>query len=371
MTQVWLRVRTKGRVARNMAGLVLHIGHPKTGTTALQTVFAANAAALLRAGVLYPVRSDPTSTKHALAKPYLTGSDTPTIRRHTGLAGAALSKASGAYWARLCAEVAEVPHHTVILSAESFFAWPLPADFRRKLAALCDRVTVVAYLRSPAQRVLSQMNQNLRMVRAFEMPPAAYYRPVIEAYDAAGVETLCLNVFAPSRLVSGDIVADFAAKHLPGALPPLTRTGAERGNESVSNEAMVLLEQIARRWPVTPPHMPDRRRAKAVAVLRRADRAVGGALRPSLKPDVAAALVARSTDLVWLRDARGVRFDDVDYAAIGAAGLPDVTALRDVRDFCPVDEGRMAALRGATETALVRIYGGRWQSWRHAAGWRQ
>jgi hypothetical protein len=348
--------------------LILHIGHPKTGTTALQSVLSANAATLLRAGVLYPTASDPGYHKHILSKPYLTGTENPTLHRRTGTRGDALAEISLRYWRRLRAECAATPHERLVLSCEGFFVRSERPDFRQRLGAICDHVTVAAYLRSPAKRVLSQMNQNLRMFREFVLPPAEYYRPVLETYMLGGFETLSLNVFDPAQMADGDIVTDFVRKYLPENLPPLVRDQVERSNESVSNEALTILAELPARWNLTESSRGDPRRGKAVALIRDADRRVGGTRRPSFKPEIAEAIVARSVDLPWLRDVGGVTFDDVDYAAIGRSDLPDLTGLRHVKDFCPVDPQRLAALRDLTDAPLARLYGGRLRGWVAAAG---
>lgn len=342
-----------------MAHLILHIGHPKTGTTALQSTLLANADRLLQAGVLYPTDTmeGSHSHKHGLVKPYLTGRENFSLHRKTGLKGEALRQLSERYWALYKAETQRRPHDTLILSCEGLWAVPAPQEpgFRERLAEVCDRVTVVGYLRSPARRFLSQMNQNVRMFRGVKVPRSEYYRPVVEAY-AREFDTIALNAFEPVRLAEGDIVADFCLKYLPADLPPLERDAAERVNESVSNEALAIIDDIRRNLPTLPPKVKDRRRAKVVELLRQADREVGGTLRPSLKPEITAALVARSLDLVWLRDEAGVRFEDVDYDLVGTTGHPDLAKLRRVEKVCPIDLDRLAALRALTDREVARIF---------------
>lgn len=341
-----------GRVSRadtrpvgGVRELVLHIGHPKTGTTALQTVLTGNRAMLLDAGVAYPAGSEPSGYKHSLARPYLNGTDGISLRRKTGLEGDALRDVSLRYWESLKAELRTTAHRQVVLSCENLFSTPTSDGFRQKLSAICDSVTVVAYLRSPAKRILSQLNQNVRMFKSFELPPAEFYRPVIEAYRSGGFDRISLNLFEPKAMLDGDVVSDFAAKYLPEGLAPLSRAGVERSNESVSNEALSLLLETSTRWLAEGRPDMHQRRAGLVAKIAAADLALGGETRPSLRPEVAEALTARSTDLPWLRDSCGIVFGDVDYGLVGKAlpTLPD--RITSVAQLCPVDGDRLEALR--------------------------
>ncbi len=341
-------------MANTLGKLILHIGHPKTGTTALQTVFAASSSNLLDAGILYPVRTSPEWPKHSLAKPYLTGTDNSSLQRRTGLSGDALYQESLNYWNRLRLEVASSAHKLLLLSAEGLFCRPSDPYFRTKIADICDKVTVVAYLRSPASRFLSQINQKLRMLNSFSLPPAEYYRPVIEGYREAGFETISLNVYDRKRLRSGDIVDDFCYKHLQTTNLQLTRGRHEKSNVSISSEALVVLSEILSPLNYSSLFSRDSR-FKLIKFLRRADEMLGSPLRPSLKQDVEAALVARSTDLLWLREEYGVLFDDVDYDIIGATGMPDLSIMSKLEEFCHIDQDRIAALREIAKSAVIDI----------------
>lgn len=367
---IFLNFHEPRQTSVHMAKLIFHIGHPKTGTTALQTVLSANSEFLLRHGVLYPTRCDPGYHKHGLALPWLTGSDNPMLLRRTGVDGAALLGVSRAYWEKLRDEVAANPHRLLVLSCESFFSVPRHGEFGARLGDVCDSVKVVAYLRSPAERALSQLNQNIRMLRPFRLPPAEYYRPVLQAYDEQGFDDLALNVFDRRLLRDGDIVSDFTAKYLPADMPRPVSEGVGRANDSISTEALVLMAELPERWNLAQHKADYQRRRKAEVILRRADAAVGGNRRPALRPEVRAALVARSVDLPWLRDEHGIVFPDVNYDSIGAKGFVDLASLHRVEDFCAVDSGRLAALRRMTEAPLAKVYGGRLRGWLTAVGLR-
>lgn len=346
-----------GRGNNNLTHLLLHIGHPKTGTTALQTVLSANATMLLRNGILYPVRARPAEHKHALVVPGMTGKENPRLRRVTGLKGEALSGLSERYWLSLKSEIETYAHDTLVLSAESFWGAGHSPGFRQRLAEICDHVTVVGYARDPVGFFLSRMNQNLRMFKRISLFRPDYCRSAIQAYRTNGFEAVSINAFESAQLAAGDIVTDFCEKYLPAGLPALKRGGSrERGNESVSNEAAALLQEIGTSYAMSAPDVRDRRRNKMVRALREADHALGGTLKPSLRPEIADALVARSADLIWLRDEASIRFANVDYDLIGTTGYPDLDSLHKVEDFSPVDPERLAALRAMTERKIAQIH---------------
>ena len=322
----------------------------------MQTALSANATELLRNGVLYPTSAKPAEHKHSLMIPGVVGREVPRLRRVTGLKGEALRRLSEQYWISLKSEIETCAHGTLVLSGEGFWEAGRSLDFRQRLSEICDRVTVVGYARDPVGFFLSRMNQNLRMFKWISLVPPDYYRSAIEAYRENGFELICLNAFEPAQLAEGDIVADFCKKYLPAGLPPLKRGGnGERNNESVSNEAVALLQEIATRLVISP-DVKDRRRDKIIRTVREADRALGGNLKPSLKPQIADALVARAVDLIWLRDEAGIRFTNVDYGLVGTTGHPDLDSLRKVADFSPVDPERLAALRAMTEPTIAQIH---------------
>lgn len=354
----------------SLTHLLLHIGHPKTGTTALQTVLSANAAELLRNRILYPVRAKPAEHKHSLIIPRMTGKENPRLRRITHLKGEALSELSERYWLSLKSEIETYAHDTLVLSAESFWEVGDSPGFRQRLSEICDRVTVVGYARDPVGFFLSRMNQNLRMFKRISLFRPDYCRSAIQAYRTNGFELVAINGFAPAQLAAGDIITDFCTKYLPVALPALKRGGnRERGNESVSNEAAALLQEIGASHARSSSDMQDGRRSKIVRAVREADHALGGNLKPSLRPEIADALVARSADLIWLRDEAGIRFTNVDYGLVGTTGHPELDSLHRVEDFSPVDPERLAALRATVEgkigqtdarSSTVRSFFHRW-----------
>lgn len=349
---------------RPMTRLLLHIGHPKTGTTALQTVFAANAARLrATASVCYPISTIPAEHKHALAIPWLLGLDNSAIRRRARCQGEALLTLSKTYWHSLLAESREWRSECIILSAEGF--WPLHQAaperirfFRDCLYAIASHVSVIGYLRSPAPFFASRMNQKLRNYRQVVLPGVSHYRAAIEAWEAVGFDQSHWHIFDRDLLLNRDIVDDFCSRHLSGCVDvaSLRRGDGEKGNASVSNEALVILQDVAATYPILRDDARDPRRQRIVEMLRCADAEIGGFRQPSLTEAARVAIVQRCEDLGWLQQ-RGLCFPDIDPSLITSQRPePGLDRFSQVQDCCPIDPERLARLRAATGARIDALF---------------
>jgi hypothetical protein len=113
-----------------------------------------------------------------------------------------------------------------------------------------------------------------------------------------------------------------------------------RSNETLSAEAMsisVLMRRkvaAGRRGSVDPEHR------LLLALLRELDAELGGASKPRLKTHVAAAVTRASTELLWLRDERGIEFDGIDYDAVDGSMPDHMDGMREIREICEFDPGR-------------------------------
>ena len=136
----------------------------------------------------------------------------------------------------------------------------------------------------------------------------------------------------------------------------LTREGVEQANSSISNEALVILEEITAAQPILQQNLYDQRRYKIINRLKQADQAIGGQSRPSLKESAAAAIVHRSNDLSWLQE-RGLRFPDIDQTWLNQSSdndIPDTFTC--VSDFCPVDANRLTDLRAEVGKSIEGLF---------------
>ncbi|MFO7534657.1 MAG: hypothetical protein R6X19_03070 [Kiritimatiellia bacterium] len=207
----------------NKPRLFLHIGHPKTGTTSIQTFLLANRQTLRAQGVLYP-ETGLHDSAHRLISPAF-------------YSAAALEDQAPLHMTRLLKEIAESGCRTVILSFEGFCG-DNPACF----TALRDRIdtTVIYYVRRQDHIAESRYAQHVRSFLMQEIRPAALairqkgflpdYLRVLRLYEAVfGRDRLAVRVFEREALVGRDLITDFL--HATGIAPspafvPSTSTNA-------------------------------------------------------------------------------------------------------------------------------------------------
>lgn len=341
-----------------MAHLILHIGHPKTGTTALQFALGGNGAVLRDRGILYP--DSGVDHKHASIAPHLLDLENASLRRRLRATGDKLRRRSGKVWQRICRQCEASDANRIILSGEAF--WGAPGQpkvkaMRAELATICETAEVVAYLRSPAPLFMSRLNQRMWVSQTLPVLKQTYFqnyfkRPVT-AYSGAGFSRVSLRLFDRGSLLNGDIVDDFCANFLPDLPTTLDKSVIRRSNDSLSAEALAAIQSHAQS---NQSRFAFRRRIQKSRLLRavtEADKSVAGFTRPSLHPEVADAVVAASSDLIWLRDMQGIEFADVDYARVDAKDAIKLDTLAKISDFCPLDEDRFAALKAEVGRLLA------------------
>jgi hypothetical protein len=347
-----------------MTRLLLHIGHPKTGTTALQSVLSANAKKLLdEASILYPTRTTPSEYKHAFAIPWLLGLENEAIRRRSRCKNEQLKELSQRYWESLVQEIRDTRPEHLILSAEGFWILRKASEekinfFREAIHSIATEVSVAGYLKSPASYFTSMINQKLRNYREVFLPRPNYYRSAIQAWESIGFNHYSWRIFDRSQLSNGDIIDDFCTHHLPPTFQAesLNRKGVEQANSSVSNEALIILEELFEEQTILRENIYDHRRSKVVDILRDADRSVGGQCRPSLTEQAKASIIRRSQDLGWLRE-RGLNFPDVDPALINTAPREDdPERFTCIADYCPINAERLGALRSTAKQKINALF---------------
>lgn len=141
--------------------LYLHVGHYKTGSSAIQDYCSSHAAALGRHGYLYPAsarpRRNPTNhshlslsvaRKHGFVPPPWYGEDVDADE----------------VWAALATEINASPHRNVILSSEEFVQLALRKDHAAALDELAGHLApydtrILFYMREPLSLLKSWYNE--------------------------------------------------------------------------------------------------------------------------------------------------------------------------------------------------------------------
>ena len=340
-----------------MAELILHIGHPKTGTTALQRGFLRQRQELAAQGILYPYLNK-ESDRHSSLIPFLIDKELVTgdVAFLPHWPGGDVMGQSAHMWADVMDQMAEHAPRKVVLSGEGFFSlqrrWQMEAMAAR-LTPVFDKITVVAYLRSPQARHLSSYQQGLKTAgnRAFVQPHP--YMPVVQAWSRFGPGPLALHVFDRDQLIGGDVVEDFASRYTPEGLDILRARPNRELNTSLSAEAMAVLETYV-------PLVEDKQgaaRREAWQPLReimlRLDQAVPGFARPRLTEPASAQIQKLSMDIRWLRNAHGISFADVDYG-LASTEERDRKWRPEIAELCPIDTARRDQLAREMRAALER-----------------
>lgn len=338
--------------------ILLHIGHPKTGTTSLQGFMVEQRVSLLRLGILYPWTVHGRDYHTLLPAGFVRdGAVEPSPHGVYFDDYQAFKNAFGVFWRQLKEDIARYKPEVVVLSAEQLFKDFAPLSersFRDLLGELSDEVEVVAYIRHPVEDAKSRVAQRIKRGRLIP----TLHRPIkaaLEYYESLWPGKVRPNVFDREALMDGDVVTDFIKKYLPQAAGLLSEA-RKRKNESLPAAQLFLLEQIRQQYQAND---VDRASADAFLHIQSATQAyqrLGFNKRYpenlELRPETAAYVLQHAGDFLWLRERYGLVFPRLDYAAIADAQPQNkVWALGEVA--MPTDAD-LSALRRAVEAKRKR-----------------
>ncbi|GAB5452700.1 MAG: hypothetical protein Hals2KO_30280 [Halioglobus sp.] len=205
-----------------MTTVYLHIGAPKTATSAIQSILAGNQSHLMDRRVLYPSSMRSGDAHHLLVCDLIEkyqGKPMPDIWYG--------SHPRGVAWDALKEEMAscEGAVDSVILSSELFFGQA--NNFRPALEEIAAHlagyeVRIVAYLRRQDQLYSSFYNQDVKGVRQWCASAYEFYEThqmlrhdylaLIRPWsDIFGKEQVILRPFESVQWPNGDLVAEYSA----------------------------------------------------------------------------------------------------------------------------------------------------------------
>lgn len=321
--------------------LVLHIGTPKTGTSTLQRVFDSNRRRLGRHGVIYP-KPGFGRRNHNLLTAVLHGpDDMPREFRAGGRSADELAAMSETCWESIGQQLARSKASTAIISGEYFFNLDEPKLTRlyERVTPLADEIDVVCYVREPAAYYVSRMQQ--RVKGTAKVAPPGRFRTHIAAALTRHLDLapgrVVARPFDRSALVDGDIVADFLTTFVPDGAPLVGHLAGVRANESMSAEAMCILQTLQRRgWPET----DNRFKPETTNVIETLAAQLSDIPQTParLRPELEAALIRNlRDDLVFLDERFGIRFDDIAAPANESDATPPGWMSGELRDVLDVD----------------------------------
>ncbi|UCV18276.1 hypothetical protein [Ferribacterium limneticum] len=321
--------------------LILHIGMPKTGTTALQAQLSADRASLLRHGVLYPqVNIHPTNHNFLALLMRHGDAMAPRFRAMYGKQTDLLWKDFESNWQQIKRQIAKHQPHTVILSGEGMFFAIGSTDtekFRARILELTDDVQVVAYVRQPSRHYLSAVQQRLKSAAKFNPPGAPPMRKTIEAaWEMFGRKPMVIP-YERDLLLDGDITSDFLHRCVPEVSSFAGRIVSAELNESLSAEVMAILQEYRQTKHKDADGDIPVDCVRLQRLLQHIEHRHGLYRRPVLVAEVARHIDDTSVDLLWLEEQYGFRFSGIDYAAIRGESNPIWNTFSQISDICVVD----------------------------------
>ena len=329
--------------------LIVHIGHYKTGTTALQVFCAANRDLLARQGLLYAERPLKHAKHSALALSLLHQAGVTTLMH-----GYQANRPAAELWADVFAQARAQAGGTLLISSEEFIrlgAHPAAVEgLRAAFATAPDlRVRVIAYLRPPQAHLTSWFNQLVKMgvrVDAFEaaIPDQIeavhwdYARALRPWVDLVGANNVILRPF-DDALRQGDALFEDFLEALGFSLPILAQAPQGDPNPRLDDRLVEIRRALTNSGLARP---------VAEAILTRA--------RAALTEDGAAhdAIAAQSRAGIEALTALGLEgFDPAPLLA--DLPRPRPPAQRDAAHLVGFLTGELAHLRIAQRQLALRL----------------
>lgn len=217
-----------------MKAVFIHVGPPKTGTSAIQNFLATNQDLLSNLGIYYP--------QHAVDKNGISSGNYTSIYSSTQRKVVDTDKV-----ASLLNSFRNSKNSILLLSSEGFF------DRMNEIAAAIPKAQFIYYMRNPLDYMESTYNQSVKRQRNTEPLSISVKKPdlskvkVLEKYiQANGTKNLKLRYYHPACFHSGDIVSDFFTAMGIDSIP---RAKSKQINLSYSFEALEFKRQINRLNP--------------------------------------------------------------------------------------------------------------------------
>lgn len=326
--------------------VVLHIGMPKNGSTALQETLTANRDELSKQNIHYPLRKSNSLARYNqqwLAAELHAENDWPRLvrdkyrKRRKDFRG----------YHSIIDEMEELidQEGTLVLSSESLFK-PVDINWSSRVIQLMDRarsVRIVAYVREPSEAYASRVLQQLRHRAEIPSPRVIPYEKALNNW--ARKYPVDVIAYDRGRFYLNDIAADFGLRYLGLTESDTIRSSREpKQNDRPSPEVMELVRAFrAKKYP----QLENQPQEECLELTKRLSAMAGARFgKPSvqLHPHVREAVNQGQTGLAWLRRAHGIEFSGIDYNNLDEARLEEIASPTSLADIMQIDAGKLAWL---------------------------
>jgi hypothetical protein len=263
---------------------ILHIGAHKTGSTSIQSSLSLSKEALFESGVSYfrgydrEIQLLSLGLRAEKRKIPVLKSDFKDVDE--------LKQASRSSWMALARQTRRSDVPLTLISEEAMMRIREVDELSRLLRRIFDRVVIVAYVRNPALRFPSSVDQKVRGgASAAEITRKSHLAPrllaKLERFEGAfGAENMVVRNFDLLNLVGGSPCSDFASVVSRFSEKPLTLKEVGPRNESLpASVTSALLKENNRMQRRGSPKTPlwKKRRLQLIDELRQFDGLRGGA----------------------------------------------------------------------------------------------
>ena len=303
--------------------VILHLGMPKTGSTALQSSLSLNRSLLLKDGILYPELSYHPTNHNILSLLEMKDNDLPRqFISWNKIQGVDLDRVLKISLNEIKEQVARHSPKILIISSENLYdAFPESSgqslkNFFSSLGVSAEEIIPVLYVRQPSKRFSSIVQQELRastIIPSLKMPSVvSNLRRIEKAFTKATVVT-----FERDTLLGNDIFIDFMQRVLLYRDIRNFKLLSASENESLSAEVISILYDYSMQCHPDFNDLFTNDRRFILKRLPALEKKMNLYSRPVLLGEIKNAVDYADKDLIILRNEFGVYFKEIDYSRAG------------------------------------------------------
>jgi hypothetical protein len=301
--------------------IIMHIGMPKTGSTAIQFSLTRNRQKLISSGVLYPANPAPFSknSKHTIYLSMLRQGDLAQSLKFSDSEKIITTYGQNfdfyKHWLNdLKNQILDAKPHTLIISEEGFFKAlsDKKSNIHKNLQNLLSELNVdynefeiIGYLRRPPDYYLSNCQQALKTKPEIASLRTANYIPAVKRISGIYNSRHKLFPFDRTIFPQGDVV-----RHFTGYAFGAELESTEQFNETISGPAMSILQEYRELFFSESGKSGTPQQVQLLVSMLRDSGKQLGYERPVLREDIATKIWdAMRLDLDWLKEKYGFNFD--------------------------------------------------------------